>query len=106
MARLNYSSQQQQNEANIIAMGRPDLVPYTFGLGKVRCLGVADGPQAGRFAALVTVASTTFVSITGNNLVGTWTGFTFPPGIQILGDITGFEISGGRVIAYDGPISG
>lgn len=106
MARLNYSSQQQQNEANIIALGRPDLVPQTFGVGKVRSVAVADGPQVGRFAALVTVASTSFVSLAGNNLVGTWTGFTIPPGIQILGDITSFELGAGRVIAYDGPISG
>ena len=91
-----------QNESDFIALGRPDLVAATGGAGKVRSVGPLDGPQVGRYAALVTLASTSFVSLAGNNLVGTWTGFTIPAGIQILGDITSFELAGGRVIAYDG----
>jgi len=61
--------------------------------------------QTGQWCKLTTVAATTFSSITGNGISGTWSATSIPAGITITGPITGFQMSAGAVIAYNGLIN-
>ena len=45
-----------------------------------------------------TLASAT---ITGNRIAGTWTSKTIPAGFPLVGNITGFQISSGSVVAFN-----
>ena len=54
--------------------------------------------------ALTTIAPTTFSSITGGNISGSWSTATIPAGITLPGPITSFQISSGQVIAFNGVI--
>lgn len=94
MARLNYNTQQAQNEANLLAMGRSGA----------RVVTAADGVVNGSFCALIMVENTVLTSLTGTSMTGTWSGFTFPAGFEILGNITQFQLTSGRAIAYLGTI--
>lgn len=68
-------------------------------------LVTATTAQTGQWCRLTTVASTTFASITGNGISGTWNATAIPAGININGPITGFQLSAGAVIAYNGAIN-
>jgi hypothetical protein len=59
----------------------------------------------GPFVAITTVAPTTFTSITGNNITGTWPSVTIPAGITLPGPIQSFQLTGGQVIAFNGVIN-
>jgi hypothetical protein len=54
--------------------------------------------------AITTIAPTTFSSITGGNISGSWSTATIPAGITLPGPITSFQISSGQVIAFNGVI--
>lgn len=60
--------------------------------------------KTGKFCAIQVIATSVFTSITGNNCVGTWTGVTVPAGTIIGGPITGFQLTSGTVLAYNGAI--
>lgn len=68
-------------------------------------LVTATTAQTGQWCRLTTVAATTFASITGNGISGTWSATAIPAGININGPITGFQMSAGAVIAYNGLIN-
>jgi hypothetical protein len=59
----------------------------------------------GPFVAVTTVAPTTFTSITGNNITGTWSTATIPAGITLPGPIQSFQLSFGAVVAFNGVIN-
>jgi hypothetical protein len=61
--------------------------------------------KTGNYSMLTTVAATTFTSITGNGISGTWSATSIPAGIDIKGPITGFQLASGSVIAYNGAIN-
>lgn len=95
MARLDFNTQQAQNEVNLLAMGRSGA----------RIVTSADGVVNGSFCALVMVEDTVLTSLTGTSMTGTWNGFTFLAGTEILGAITQFQVTSGRVIAYLGTVA-
>ena len=68
-------------------------------------LVTATAAQTGQWCKLTTVASTTFTSISGNGISGTWSATAIPAGIDIFGPITGFQLTSGAVIAYNGAIN-
>jgi len=55
--------------------------------------------QTGDFWAILTLADTTFSTLTGN-YTGTLTGTTIPAGLTIYGEFTGYTVGTGRIIAY------
>lgn len=59
----------------------------------------------GPFVAIITIAPTTFSSITGGNISGNWAAATIPAGITLPGPITSFQISSGQVVAFNGSIN-
>ena len=59
----------------------------------------------GPFVAITTIAPTTFTSITGNNITGTWSAVAIPAGITLPGPIQSFQISSGQVVAFNGVIN-
>ena len=59
----------------------------------------------GPFVAITTIAPTTFTSITGNNISGSWSSATIPAGITLPGPIQSFQISSGQAVAFNGVIS-
>jgi len=59
----------------------------------------------GPFVAITTIAPTTFTSITGGNISGSWSTATIPAGITLPGPITSFQISSGQVVAFNGVIN-
>jgi hypothetical protein len=50
---------------------------------------------------LIPVEPTVFTSITGFGISGTWTSKTIPAGFPLVGNITGFQISSGSVVAFN-----
>ena len=71
------------------------------GFGLVTATSLTTGP----FVAITTVAPTTFTSITGNNITGTWSTATIPAGITLPGPIQSFQLSFGAVVAFNGVIN-
>ena len=59
----------------------------------------------GPFVAITTIAVTTFTSITGNGISGSWSTVAIPAGITLPGPIQSFQISSGQVVAFNGIIS-
>ena len=59
----------------------------------------------GPFVAITTIAVTTFTSITGNGISGSWSTVAIPAGITLPGPIQSFQISSGQVVAFNGAIS-
>ena len=59
----------------------------------------------GPFVAITTIAVTTFTSITGNGISGSWSSAAIPAGITLPGPIQSFQISSGQVVAFNGVIS-
>jgi hypothetical protein len=71
------------------------------GFGLVTATSLTTGP----FVAITTIAPTTFTSITGNNITGTWSTATIPAGITLPGPIQSFQLSFGAVVAFNGVIN-
>jgi hypothetical protein len=63
-------------------------------------LVTSTAAQTGNYSALIPVEPTTFASITGNGISGTWTTKTIPASFPLVGNITGFQIVTGSVVAY------
>ena len=59
----------------------------------------------GPFVAITTIAVTTFTSITGNGISGSWSTAAIPAGITLPGPIQSFQLTGGQVVAFSGVIS-
>jgi len=77
---------------------------YSMGVAGF-ALVTATTLTTGPFVALTTIAPTTFSSITGGNISGSWSTATIPAGITLPGPITSFQISSGQVIAFNGVIN-
>ena len=73
----------------------------TGGFQLVASTGLTTGP----FVAITTIAVTTFTSITGNGISGSWSTVAIPAGITLPGPIQSFQISSGQVVAFNGVIS-
>jgi hypothetical protein len=57
--------------------------------------------QSGAWSGLIPTEPTVFTSITGLGITGTWTSKTIPAGFPLVGNITGFQISSGSVVAFN-----
>ena len=57
--------------------------------------------QTGAWSGLIPTEPTVFTSITGLGITGTWTSKTLPAGFPLVGNITGFQISSGSVVAFN-----
>jgi hypothetical protein len=57
--------------------------------------------QTGNWSGLIPTEPTVFTSITGYQISGTWTSKTIPAGFPLVGNITGFQISSGSVVAFN-----
>lgn len=77
---------------------------YSMGTGGFQLVLVTT-LTTGPFVAITTIAPTTFTSITGNNISGTWSSATIPAGITLPGPIQSFQISSGQVVAFNGVIN-
>ena len=61
----------------------------------------SSGSASGEFCAITMVEDTVFSALTWPELDGdTITGVTFSAGFTIYGQITAFELSSGKVLAY------
>ena len=61
----------------------------------------SSGSASGEFCAITMVEDTVFSSLTWAELDGdTITGVTFSAGFTIYGQITAFELTSGKVLAY------
>lgn len=79
-------------------------IEYSMGNGGFG-LVTATSAQTGNYVGLQVVTPTVFASITGNGITGTWSGTSIPAGTVIVGPITGFQLTSGAVIAYNGIIN-
>jgi len=79
-------------------------VEYSMGNGGFG-LVTSTSAQTGNYVALQVLTPTVFTSISGNGITGTWSGTSIPAGIVIVGPITGFQLTSGSVIAYNGVIN-
>jgi hypothetical protein len=79
-------------------------IEYSMGQGGFQ-LVTATSLTTGPFVAITMIAPTTFTSITGNNISGSWSTATIPAGITLPGPITSFQISSGQVIAFNGTMN-
>jgi hypothetical protein len=78
-------------------------IEYSMGQGGFQ-LVTATTLTTGPFVAITTIAPTTFTSITGGNISGSWSTATIPAGITLPGPIESFQISSGQVVAFNGVI--
>ena len=79
-------------------------IEYSMGVGGG--LLVQDtAAYTGQFVALTFLAPTVISSISGGNIVGTFSTVTIPAGITIQAPITSFQLSSGVVWAPNGAIS-
>ena len=62
-------------------------------------LVTSTAAQTGNWAALIPIEPTVFTSITGTDISGSWSSKTIPTGQTLPGEITGFQISSGSVVA-------
>ena len=79
-------------------------IEYSMGNGGFG-LVTSTSAQTGNYVALQIVTPTVFTSISGNGITGTWSGTSIPAGMVIVGPITGFQLTSGAVIAYNGVIN-
>ena len=79
-------------------------IEYSMGQGGFQLVTVTT-LTTGPFVAITTIAPTTFSSITGGNITGTWPSVTIPAGITLPGPIQSFQLTGGQVIAFNGVIN-
>lgn len=68
-------------------------------------LVTSTAAQTGNYCALQVVSNAVFTSITGEGVSGTWSSTTIPAGMVIVGCITGFQLTSGSVIAYNGKMT-
>lgn len=54
----------------------------------------------GKFSAITVIADTVFTTLTRANTTGTFGSIVVPVGVTIFGDITGYQLASGVVIAY------
>ena len=64
-------------------------------------LVTSTAAQSGAWSGLIPTEPTVFTSITGLGISGTWTSKTIPAGFPLVGNITGFQISSGSVVAFN-----
>jgi len=76
---------------------------YSMGVGGGRLVQDTSA-YTGNFVALTFLAPTVISSISGGNIVGTFSTVTIPAGITIQAPITGFQLSSGVVWATNGVI--
>jgi len=76
---------------------------YSMGVGGGRLVQDTSA-YTGNFVALTFLAPTVISSISGANILGTFSTFTFPAGVVIQVPITGFQLSSGAVWATNGVI--
>lgn len=76
---------------------------YSMGVGGGR-LVQDNSAYTGNFVALTFLAPTVISSISGGNIVGTFSTVTIPAGITIQAPITSFQLSSGVVWATNGVI--
>ena len=57
-------------------------------------------PATGSFCALQVLEEANFSAISWSELEGSLTGFSFPAGTVIYGQITALTLSSGKVLAY------
>jgi hypothetical protein len=81
-----------------------NAIEYSMGNAGFQ-LVTSTASTTGPFVAITTIAPTTFTSITGNGISGTWSSVTIPAGITLPGPIQSFQLTGGQVIAFNGVIS-
>jgi hypothetical protein len=79
-------------------------IEYSMGQGGFQ-LVTATTLTTGPFVAITMIAPTTFTSITGNNISGSWSTATIPAGITLPGPIQSFQLSFGAVIAFNGTMN-
>jgi len=77
---------------------------YSMGNGGFQLVLVTT-LTTGPFVAVTTIAPSTFTSITGKNISGSWSSATIPAGITLPGPIDSFQISSGQVVAFNGVIN-
>ena len=76
---------------------------YSMGVGGGQ-LVQDNSAYTGNFVALTFLAPTVISSISGGNIVGTFSTVTIPAGITIQAPITSFQLSSGVVWATNGVI--
>jgi hypothetical protein len=64
-------------------------------------LVTSTAAQTGAWSGLIPTEPTVFTSITGLGISGAWTSKTIPAGFPLVGNITGFQISSGSVVAFN-----
>lgn len=64
-------------------------------------LVTSTAAQSGAWSGLIPTEPTVFTSITGLGISGTWSSKTIPAGFPLVGNITGFQISSGSVVAFN-----
>ncbi len=79
-------------------------VEYSMGVGGGQ-LVQDTASYTGPFVALTFLAPTVISSISGGNIVGTFSTVTIPAGITIQAPITSFQLSSGVVWATNGVIN-
>jgi hypothetical protein len=77
---------------------------YSMGVAGF-ALVTATTLTTGPFVAITTIAPTTFSSITGGNISGSWSTVAIPAGITLPGPIQSFQINTGAVVAFNGVIN-
>ena len=76
---------------------------YSMGVGGGRLVQDTSA-YTGNFVALTFLAPTVISSISGANILGTFSTVTIPAGITIQAPITSFQLSSGVVWATNGAI--
>ena len=64
-------------------------------------LVTSTAAQTGAWSGLIPTEPTVFTSIAGLGISGTWSSKTIPAGFPLVGNITGFQISSGSVVAFN-----
>ena len=64
-------------------------------------LVTSTAAQSGAWSGLIPTEPTVFTSLTGLGISGTWSSKTIPAGFPLVGNITGFQISSGSVVAFN-----
>lgn len=57
-------------------------------------------PVTGDFTAILILTTANFSALSWPELTGTFTGISLPAGMVIVGEIKGFTLSSGAVLAY------
>ncbi len=79
--------------------GNPLPVKDTTG-GDAATITTNTVAVTGTFAAITVLSDAVFTSLTRTNTTGSLGSTTVPAGVTIFGDITGYQLASGAVIAY------